>query len=301
MGLDGTRDRLKWAAAAVLLKLAFRSANLAAAFGPYRRSVDHAYGPDPRQRLDVYVPKEPHAAAMKTHAAAMPLVVFWHGGRWSSGDKAGYRFVGSALAELGVAAMVANYRYYPQVKLAGFMDDAARAVSWAVAHAREFGADPGRLYLMGHSAGAHIAALLSLDPRYLGALGASAPPIAGVIGLSGPYDFLPLRKPDVQDMFGPPELYPLSQPINFVHRGAPRMLLIHGAKDTLVSPWNSRNLAAALELLGVPVTLKVYPRGGHVETVAALSVPGRRRAATLADIDRFIFAPRRPDGRMENR
>jgi acetyl esterase/lipase len=275
------------APAAVLLKLAFRSANLvAAAFGPYRRSVDRAYGSDPRQRLDVYVPK-------KTLPAAMPLVVFWHGGSWSSGDKAGYRFVGSALAELGVVTVAANYRCYPQVKLAGFMDDAARAVSWAAAHASEFGADPGRLYLMGHSAGAHIAALLSLDPRYFAALEQPAPPIAGVIGLSGPYDFLPLRAPDVQDMFGPPELYPRSQPINFVHRGAPRMLFIHGAQDTLVSPWNSRNLAAALERLGVPVTLKVYPHGGHMEAVAALSVPVRGRAPTLADIGRFIFAERR--------
>jgi acetyl esterase/lipase len=283
MDLRNVKTGLKWTATEVLLKVAFWSANVSASFGPYRRSADQAYGADPRQRLDVYVPTE-------TTASPVPLVVFWHGGRWSSGDKAEYRFVGSALAELGLATVVPNYRCYPQVKLAGFMDDAARAACWAAAHAADFGADPGRLYLMGHSAGAHMAALLSLDPRYFAALGAAAPPIAGVIGLSGPYDFLPLREADVQDMFGPPELYPLSQPIRFVHRGAPPMLLIHGAKDTLVSPWNSRNLAAALALLGMPVTLKLYAEKGHGDTVAALSVPGRRRGPTLADIAEFIAA-----------
>jgi acetyl esterase/lipase len=275
--------RLKWAAIEALLKLAFLSANVSASFGPYRRRSHQAYGSDSRQQLDVYVPNV-------TPASPVPLVVFWHGGRWSSGDKTDYRFVGSALAELGVATVIPNYRHYPQVKLAGFMEDAARAACWAAAHAADFGADPGRLYLMGHSAGAHMAALLSLDPRYFAALGADPPRIAGVIGLSGPYDFLPLREADVQDMFGPPELYELSQPIYFAHRGAPPMLLIHGSKDTLVSPWNSRNLAAALEMLGVRVTLRLYAERGHGGTVAALSVPGRRRGATLADIAEFIAA-----------
>jgi acetyl esterase/lipase len=215
-------------------------------------------------------------------------VLFWHGGRWSSGDKVEYRFVGSALAELGYATMIANYRRYPQVKMAGFMDDAARAAVWAAQHAADFEADPHQIYLMGHSAGAHMAALLALDARYFAALGGAAPRIAGVIGLSGPYDFLPLREADVQDMFGPPELYPLSQPVNYVRRGAPPMLLIHGSMDGLVSQWNSRNLASALEALGVPVTLKLYADTGHGDTIGALSVPARGRAATLRDIADFV-------------
>src|ERR1700676_1991801 len=149
----------------------------------------------------------------------------------------------------------------------GFMDDAARACEWAAGHAREFGAEPGRVYLMGHSAGAHMAALVTLDPRYFSAAGRPGPSIAGGIGLSGAYDFLPLLEADVQDMFGPPQNYPDSQPINFVRSDAPPMLLVHGLEDDTVSPDNSRNLAAALSASRVPVTLKFYAKGSHADTV----------------------------------
>ena len=239
-------------AAAGCSRLAFVAVNVPAAFGSYRRHADLRYGTDPQHRVDVYVPD-------KDASEPRPLIVFWHGGRWSSGDKADYRFVGAALASLGYTAVLANYRLYPEVKMPGFMDDAARAALWAAGHAGEFDADPHRLYLMGHSAGAHLAALAALDPRYFAAAGSGKPPVAGVIGLSGPYDFLPLREADVQDMFGPPPKYPDSQPINFVRAGAPPMLLVHGLEDDTVLPKNSRNLAAALRACDVPVTLKLYP------------------------------------------
>jgi acetyl esterase/lipase len=268
-------------------KLAFMAANVSAAFGAYRRHADIAYGTHPRQRLDVYVPD----AAETAPGGSRPMVVFWHGGRWSFGDKAKYRFVGAALAELGYVAVLPNYRLYPEVKLAGFMDDAAYAGRWAAAHAAEFGADAERLYLMGHSAGAHLAALVTLDPRYFAAAG-GAPRIAGVIGLSGPYDFLPLKEADVQDMFGPPQNYPQSQPISFVRPDAPPMLLIHGAKDEVVAPKNSVNLAASLRALGVPAILRLYPNLLHADTVAAISLPARGRAPTLADVAAFVRQPR---------
>lgn len=269
------------AVAAGCSRIAFIAANIPAAFGAYRRHADIGYGAGPQQNLDVYVPD-------KGTAQARPLIVFWHGGRWSFGDKVDYRFVGAAMAELGYVAVLANYRHYPEVKMPGFMDDAARAVQWAVAHAAEFGADAGRLHLMGHSAGAHLAALAALDPRYFAAAGGPAPTIAGVIGLSGPYDFLPLREPDVQDMFGPPANYPDSQPINFVRSDAPPMLLLHGLKDDTVWPKNSRNLATALHARGAQATLKLYPKLEHADTVAALSLPARDRAPTLADIAAFV-------------
>jgi acetyl esterase/lipase len=246
-------------------RVGFMAANVPAVFGAYRRQSNIPYGAGPQHRLDVYVPNN-------LPSKPAPLVVFWHG----------------ALAELGYVTVVANYRHYPEVKMPGFMDDAARAALWASAHGAEYGADANRLYLMGHSAGAHLAALVTLDSRYFAATGTPAPRIAGVIGLSGPYDFLPLREADVQDMFGPPQNYPDSQPINFVRPGAPPMLLIHGLKDETVWPKNSRNLAAALSARGVPVTLKLYPKLLHADTVAALSLPARGRAPTLADIAGFV-------------
>jgi acetyl esterase/lipase len=262
-------------------RLGFLAANVPAVFGSHKRHANIAYGDDPQHRLDVY---EPAPAA----GAPRAVVVFWHGGGWRFGDKADYRFVGAALAQSGYVAVVANYRHYPQVKMPGFMDDAARAALWAAAHAGEFGGDRQRLYLMGHSAGAHLAALVALNTSYFAATGQSAPHIAGVIGLSGAYDFLPLLEPDVQDMFGPPHIYPQSQPINFLRADAPPMLLIHGLDDDRVRPKNSRNLASALSALGVAVTLKLYPNLAHAGTVAALTTLLRGRAPTLADITSFI-------------
>ena len=265
-------------------RLALFAANVPAAFGSYRRSTDLRYGTNPRQRLDVYVPE---AQETKQQGAGQPLIVFWHGGRWEYGDKREYRFVGAALAGLGCVAVLPNYRHYPRVKLQGFMADATQAALWAMAHASEFGADPAQVYLMGHSAGAHLAALATLDARFLGEPG-QRPPIAGLIGLSGPYDFLPLKEADLRDMFGPPERFEESQPIHFVRRDAPPALLVHGLRDTTVRPRNSSNLAAALTALGVPVTLRLYPNLHHGDTVAALSVLARNRAPVLADIAQFI-------------
>ena len=259
----------------------FLAANVPAAFGAYRRRADIAYGSLPQQRLDVYIPDKPRGAAP-------PVVVFWHGGRWSWGDKSEYRFVGAALAEIGCVAVLPNYRHYPEVMMAGFMQDAAAAAQWASAQVRDLGANPDRLYFMGHSAGAHMAALLSLDARHWTGTGRAAPRIAGMIGLSGPYDFLPLLEADVQQMFGPPDRYPESQPINFVRRDAPPMLLVHGVQDDQVWPKNSRNLATALGAQGVAVTLKLYADCAHADTVAALSAVARARAPTLADVAAFI-------------
>ncbi|HEY6620040.1 MAG TPA: alpha/beta hydrolase [Steroidobacteraceae bacterium] len=262
-------------------RLGFLAANVPAVFGSYKRHANIAYGREPQQRLDVYVPE-------RAAAELRPVVVFWHGGRWREGDKADYRFVGAALAEAGYVALVANYRHYPQVKMPGYMRDAALAAQFAAAHANEYGGAQERLYLMGHSAGAHLAALVTLDPGYFAATGQAAPAIAGVIGLSGPYDFLPLLEPGDQDMFGPPQRYPASQPINFVRADAPPMLLVQGLNDETVKPKNARNLAAALRGVGVPVTLKLYPNCSHADTVAALTALLRGRAPTLADIRAFV-------------
>jgi acetyl esterase/lipase len=281
------RTAIAWliaAASAGCSRAAYFAVNFPAVFGAYTRHTGLAYGDDPQHRLDVYVPTKPATAPRA-------VVVFWHGGRWSCGDKSDYRFVGAALSELGCVAVLPNYRHYPQVKMPGFMDDAARAAQWAQVHAADYGADPQRLYLMGHSAGAHLAALVTLDTRYFAALSSPQPPrIAGVIGLSGPYDFLPLKEDDVKDMFGPPPLYSNSQPINFVRADAPPMLLVHGLKDDGVLPRNSRNLATALQAISAPVTLNLYPKLTHQDTVSALSAPLRRRAPILAAIGGFITA-----------
>ena len=213
-------------------------------------------------KLDVYRP---------VAAQNAPVVVFFHGGTWKTGNRQQYRWAGEALARHGVVAIVPDYRKYPQVTLDGFMHDAATAVAWSQRHAAEHGGDPRRLVLMGHSAGAHMAALLATDGRWLQAQGLSPRHLCGLVGLAGPYDFLPLTDTDLIGMFGrDPAQQRRSQPVAFVDGDEPPALLLHGADDRVVEPRDSRSLQAALHRAGVPAELKIYPGVGHLRLALAL-------------------------------
>lgn len=239
-----------------------------------------AYGPLPRQTLDVYKPEGksgPH-----------PVVVVFYGGSWNSGRRQDYAFLGRALASRGFVAVVADYRLVPEIRFPVFLEDAALAVVWAHKNAQTFGGDPARLFLFGHSAGAYIAAMVALDGQYLKAVGASPAIIKGVAALSGPYDFLPLDVDSTKAAFGQAHDLNLTQPCNFVTAAAPRMFLASGADDTTVRPRNTKALAEKLGRAGVPVTTKYYPGLGHVGILLALSRPFRRNAAVLDDVTEFI-------------
>jgi acetyl esterase/lipase len=263
---------------------AFGVANLPAAFGDYDRRADLAYGEAPRQRLDVYVP--PAAAD-----SPRPVVVFFYGGAWIKGSKDDYRFVGAALADAGYVTVLPDYRLSPDVRFPEFVHDGARAVAWVQANSAQFGGDPARIFLMGHSAGAHLAALLAVDRSYLTSAGADPAGIRGLVGLSGPYALQPgpgdasLNR-IFADPYGPGEW----QATQRVTPGAPPALLLHGGADGVVSPRHSEAFAAALQAAGVDVQLEIYPDRRHADTVAALSVPARGRAPTLEDATRFIDA-----------
>ncbi|MGX9382592.1 alpha/beta hydrolase [Pseudomonas sp. JQ36] len=240
-----------------------------------------AYGDDPRQKLDVYVPRQPLKDA--------PVVVFFYGGSWNSGARGDYAFVGEALASRGIVAVLADYRLYPQVRYPLFLEDSARAVAWTRAHIREFSGNPQRLYLMGHSSGAYNAAMLALDPGLLGAVGMSPEDLSGWIGLAGPYDFLPIENPQVRPVFFWPDSPPQSQPINHVRSGEPPALLIAATKDNLVNPArNTAGLARKLREAGVPVQDLYYSRPNHVTLVASLSRPLRRLAPVLDQVVAFV-------------
>ncbi|MBC8997057.1 alpha/beta hydrolase [Pseudomonas sp. N40(2020)] len=247
----------------------------------FEKTTGIAYGDDPRQKLDVYVPRHALADA--------PVVVFFYGGSWNSGAREDYAFVGEALASRGIVAVVADYRLYPQVRYPLFLEDNARAVAWTRAHIREFSGNPQRLYLMGHSSGGYNAAMLALDGDLLAAVGMSPKDISGWIGLAGPYDFLPIVNPDVRPVFFWPHSPPQSQPINHVNRGAPPALLIAASKDNLVNPTrNTGGLAHKLREAGVPVQDLYYSRPNHITLVATLSRPLRRLAPVLDQVVGFI-------------
>ncbi|MGF6570822.1 acetyl esterase/lipase [Paraburkholderia sp. GAS333] len=245
------------------------------------------YGTAPRQQLDVYTPA---AGAPPAGAHGRPIVVFFYGGSWQNGSRSSYLFVGAALASRGYVAVVPDYRTWPDTAFPGFVDDAAAAVRWARDHAAETGGDPSRIFLMGHSAGAHIAMLLATDGRYLAAQQMSKSDLSGVIGLAGPYDFLPLHDATLEQIF-PPALRAASQPINFVEGDEPPVFIAAGQRDTTVDPGNTDRLAARLHAAGdQDVEVKHYPRVGHALLVGAIAGPLRGFAPVLDDVSAFIDA-----------
>lgn len=249
----------------------------------FSRTSDLAYGPDPRNKLDVYTPKDA--------APDAPVVVFFYGGSWTSGSRGDYAFVGEALASRGIVAVLADYRLYPQVHYQGLLQDSAQAVVWTREHIRQFGGDPAKLYVMGHSAGAYNAAMLALDPQWLAAAGATPSIIKGWIGLAGPYDFLPIEDAEVKPVFYFPNSPPHSQPINHVSAASPPALLIASADDTEVNPRrNTGGMASRLRAQGVSVREVYFSRTSHRTLVGALARPLRSLAPVLEEVVAFIHA-----------
>jgi len=238
-----------------------------------------AYAERSRHRLDICRP----AAAL-----AAPVVVFFYGGAWRSGSKELYRYVAKALARRGYVAVVPDYRIYPEVRYPEFLKDGARVVRWVKDNVGRYGGDPGKIFLKGHSAGAHIAAMLSIDAHWLAEVGLNpGRDIAGLIGIAGPYDYMPLRDEKLKAIFGGADR-PETQPIYHVAPGAPPALLMTGGRDRLVEPGNSTRLAARLVAAGNAATVKTYRRVGHYVIVAAIAPLLRFLVPVLRDVDAFI-------------
>jgi acetyl esterase/lipase len=246
----------------------------------YAFQSDIAYGGLPRHRLDLYRP-----LGQASHPA--PVVVFFYGGGWKGGARADYRFVAAALASRGVLVVVPDYRVYPEVVFPAFVEDGAMAVKWVQSEVARFGGDERRIYLMGHSAGAHIAAMLALNRRYLDSTDGDGGRLAGFIGLAGPYDFLPVTSTTMKKIFGNPA--PRStQPIDFVTADAPPTLLVTGDADRTVLPENSRRLAERIRAMGGRASEVSYEGVGHARIVGAFSPPLSKGVPVVEDVLRFI-------------
>lgn len=255
--------------------------NSLARFDDYRVVAGIAYGDWPLNHLDLYLPQQ--------QKAIRATVIFFYGGCWggcSTINKAYYRFVAQALTAHGYAVAIADYRRYPEVRYAGIMHDTVQAVTWVKMHIAGYGADPDKLFLMGHSAGAHLGAMLTLNEAYL-------PPeiyrsIKGFIGLAGPYDFLPFTDAYQHEVFGPEENYPASQPVNFVQGSEPPLLLLYGNDDATVKPVNIESLSRKVRQAGGCVETHFYDNLDHVALLAALSIPLKTRQPVLPDIVHFL-------------
>lgn len=265
--------------------LGLGAANTLARLGDYHLQIDVAYGKEPLQRLDIYRPT--------AEAENAPVVLFFYGGCWggcTTFEKAYYRFVADTLTSVGYIAVIADYRRYPEVTIEPILADAAAATEWVVENLVRSGESERPLFLMGHSAGAHLAAMLSVDEQRLAPDTHNA--VTGFIGLAGPYDFLPLTKPYQVKVFAPPQRYAKTQPINFLNGNEPPMLLLWGADDETVYRRNIENMAAKAAHVGVPVRQRIYPGMGHVDLVSALARPYRGGSPVWADIKAFISAKR---------
>jgi acetyl esterase/lipase len=237
------------------------------------------YADGPRHKLDIYAPEQRGPLA--------PVVFFIYGGGWNHGDRADYQFVGRAFAARGFVTVIADYRLVPDVRFPGFLEDSAAALKWVQDNIVNYGGDPQRLFLAGHSAGAYNAVMLALDPSYFQEYGVTLA-IRGVAALSGPYDFYPFEYDEVKNAFGNAPNPDGTQPVNLVNSDAPPMLLTSGTYDPIVRMQNTEHLAQALRNKGLWVTTKYYEGFGHMEPVIALGAMWRWRMPILDDVVDFF-------------
>jgi acetyl esterase/lipase len=245
----------------------------------YSVFYDLPYGNLPQQNLDIYVPNKlsiPHST-----------LIYFYGGSWQYGDKNMYRFIGQSFASKGFIVVVVNYRLFPEVYFPAFMQDGAKAIRWVHNNINRYGGDKEHVFLAGHSAGAQIATLLITDNSYLKAEGGNSYWIKGIIGISGPYDFLPFTDPKVKMLFSKVD-DAKTQPINFVTPGLPPFFLATGDNDTTVFPKNTINFANKLREAAVPVKEIIYPKLGHIGIILSLAPIFHYKSPLREDITEFI-------------
>lgn len=244
---------------------------------------DQPYGNGPRQTLDIWVPENAQASGR------LPVIVFFYGGGWDSGERENYGFAGRALAQKGFVVVIPDYRLVPKAHWPDFLEDSAKAVAWTHQYIGGLAGDPDRIALMGHSAGAYNAVMLALDPTWLRGARSDPSIIRGVAGLAGPYDFLPMEKGGSADKaMGKVRPAEKTQPIAYARGDAPPLWLATGDEDTTVRPRNSQNLAAAIEKAGGSAALRIYPDMGHTGIVMALAGPFRSKGPVLDEATDFL-------------
>ncbi|MBL0319274.1 MAG: alpha/beta hydrolase [Alphaproteobacteria bacterium] len=245
----------------------------------YTLKQNIAYGNKSRQMLDIYIPQQ--------QAASKAVILFFYGGSWQHGSKDQYLFVAQSLASKGYITVIADYRLFPEYYFPDFVEDGAQAFVWLHHHIKEYGGNPDQLFIMGHSAGGHIAAMLSVNEQYIKAAGGERSWIKGMIGLAGPYDFLPFVDPNVKALFSK-VTDTNTQPITFVGPNTPPMLLLTGDADRDVLPKNTLNLTTKLRQYHNPVSTHVYPGVTHKGIILALAHGFHKKAPVLDDIIAFI-------------
>jgi acetyl esterase/lipase len=250
----------------------------------YETRLDIAYGTDQRQKLDIYYPT---TSADKAPGKNKPVIVFVYGGAWKHGDKKDFKFIAHAFTGAGYRVVIPNYRLYPAVKFPLFVDDVANAIAYMERHEKPlFGNLSHGMVLMGHSAGAHTAALLATDQSYFKSRNIKIP-LKGLVGLAGPYDLV-LEDPEVTPIFLPIIDPNKAKPARLVHRNMPPVLLLHGLKDTRVKPFHTRRFIQSLQKSGIRHQAKMYENVSHISILASIAKPLRSLNTSYKDILAFL-------------
>lgn len=222
-------------------------------------------------------------------AAKKPVLVFFYGGGWANGERAHYGFAARAYANKGFIVVIPDYRKVPHVHFPAFNQDGAQAVRWVHENIARYGGDPDRIALAGHSAGAYIAMMLTLDRSYLRAAGINPAIVRATVGLSGPYDFYPydsMRSINAMSAWPRPHE---TQPIAYASADAPPIMVVTGTEDDTVKPRNAILLSRRLHELGAKVEFKAYDDLSHEDVAMALSKPFRGKAPVLQDSADFLM------------
>ncbi len=246
------------------------------------RDIPYAQPRNERQLLDVYMPP---------NASNLPVVVWVHGGGWMRGSKAEVDRKPSAFVEKGFVFVPVNYRFVPHVTMDTIVRDVAKSVGWVHANIARHGGDPKRIFLMGHSAGAQLAALLCTDSRYIEAEGVPRSSIKGCVPVDGDTYDVPLQvatatarrkslkqpapKMGHPEKFGNPAQQRELSAVNHVapNRGIAPFLILHVADHTDTSA-QAQRLWAALDQAGVPATIFGADNTDHIKLDRDLGVPG---------------------------
>lgn len=256
------------------------------------------YGDKPLQDLDIYYPK-PLAKAMQSKKAtadnpinhSYPMVVFVHGGSWESGSKDEYAFVGQSLAQAGYVTAVINYRKAPEHVYPDYVQDAAQAIAWSYKNAESLHADPKRLAVIGHSAGAFNAVAAVANEDFLAPYGVKPNDISAVIGIAGPYSY-DFRKFSSASAFGANATPDNIMPDRNIKGAQPPYLLLTAEKDKVVHISNTVKMTQALKAAGVKVETGEIKGASHATSIGAMAPPLRWvnnvRAQVLSYLDKTL-------------
>lgn len=215
------------------------------------RNVSYAGDELAKHKLDLYLPAD--------QTAPSPVLLFIHGGSWRSGDRSQYTALGNRFAKAGIVTVVASYRLAPQDKPPAQIEDVAAAFAWTMQHIAEYGGDPKRVYIAGHSAGGHLVSELALDGKWLAKHGLTPAAIRGVAALSGVYDVGGIETFGA-DAAGRKQYSPLA----FVTQGAPPFVVTYCEHDYASLAPQARLLDAALRKAYVPSKLVFVPAENHI-------------------------------------